>query len=252
FLKGQSKTLSFQIVLQNLQGAQLSAKPFCKRLPAIDPFFCLGSKYSRSEDIAFIFERAIKREQQYEQNRMNTRCVVFLDEASLPDEKKMVLKVLNPYLDDCKVAFVAVANEAFDAANANRMICIYRSLPSEDDQKILAYGCLGLQLEQRQSTTDDRLDKIIYGLCQGYRRILRSPDIPHIFHDRDFIYMLRELRFELMNLNPVEGTSIGEITPRSLLRALEDNFNGVRIAEFDTLVDIFATAVGEQFEKIMF
>ncbi|CAF4275233.1 unnamed protein product, partial [Rotaria sp. Silwood2] len=186
---GQSKTLSFQIVLQNLQGAQLSTKPFCKRLPAVDPFFCLGSKYSRSEDIAFIFDRAIKREQQYEQNRMNTRCVVFLDEASLPDEKKMVLKVLHPYLDECKVAFVAVANKAFDAANANLMICIYRSLPSEDDQKILAYGCLGLQLEQQQSTTDDRLDRVIYGLCQGYRRVLRSPDTPHIFHDRDFIYM---------------------------------------------------------------
>ncbi|CAF4837923.1 unnamed protein product, partial [Rotaria sp. Silwood2] len=125
---------------------------------------------------AFIFDRAIKREQQYEQNRMNTRCVVFLDEASLPDEKKMVLKVLHPYLDEFKVAFVAVANKAFDAANANRMICIYRSLPSEDDQKILVYGCLGLQLEQQQSTTDDRLDRVIYGLCQGYRRVLRSPD----------------------------------------------------------------------------
>ncbi|CAF3853458.1 unnamed protein product [Rotaria sp. Silwood1] len=243
---GQSKTLSFQIVLQNLQGAQLSTKPFCKRLPAIDPFFCLGSKYSCSEDIAFVFERAIKREQQYEQNRMNTRCVVFLDEASLPDEKKMVLKVLHPYLDDCKVAFVAVANKAFDAANANRMIRIYRSLPSEEDQKVLAYGCLGLQLEQRQENKYNRLDKIIYGLCQGYRKILRSPDIPHIFHDRDFIYMLRELRFELMNLNEIEHTSIGEITPCSLLRALEDNFNGVRSEEFDKLVNTFATAVGEQ------
>jgi hypothetical protein len=61
--------------MQNLQGSQLSPKPFCKRLPAIDPFFCLGSKYSRSEDIAYQFERAIKREQQYEQNRMDTRCV---------------------------------------------------------------------------------------------------------------------------------------------------------------------------------
>ncbi|CAF1180009.1 unnamed protein product [Adineta steineri] len=235
---GQSKTLSFQIVLQNLQGSQLSLKPFCKRLPSIDPFFCLGSKYTSSEDLAFVFDRAIKREQQYEQNGINTRCTVFLDEASLPDEKKMILKVLHPYLDECKVAFVAVANKAFDAANANRMICIYRSLPSEDDQKILAYGCLGLQLEERELIHNNRLNKIIYGLCQGYRRILRSPDIPHIFHDRDFIYMLRELRFELMNLN--------EITPQSLLRALEDNFNGIRLEEFDKLVEIFGTAVAEQ------
>ena len=77
-IRGQSKTLSFQIVLQNLQGSQLSPKSFCKRLPAIDPFFCFGSKYSRSEDIAYVFEHAIKREQQYEQNRMDTRCVCVI------------------------------------------------------------------------------------------------------------------------------------------------------------------------------
>ncbi|CAF4281258.1 unnamed protein product, partial [Rotaria sordida] len=107
-------------------------------------------------------------------------------------------------------------------------------------------GCLGLQLEKRQENEDNRLNKIIHGLCQGYRRILHSPDIPHIFHDRDFIYMLRELRFELMNLNEIEHTSIGEITPRSLLRALEDNFNGTRMEEFDKVVNTFSTVVGEQ------
>ncbi len=169
-----------------------------------------------------------------------------MDEASLPDEKKMILKVLHPYLDECKVAFVAVANKSFDAANANRMICIYRSLPSEDDQKILAYGCLGLQIDQRKRIIDNRLEKIIYGLCQGYRRILHSSDIPHIFHDRDFIYMLRELRFELANINENQETSIGEITPRSLLRALEDNFNGIKYDEFEKLIDIFFTAVNEK------
>ncbi|CAF4719416.1 unnamed protein product, partial [Rotaria sp. Silwood1] len=244
---GQSKTLSFQIVLQNLQGSQLSIKPFCKRLPAIDPFFCLGSKYSRTEDIAYIFERALKREQQYEQNRMNTRCVVFLDEASLPDEKKMVLKVLHPYLDECKVAFVAIANKSFDAANANRMICIYRSLPSEEDQKILAYGCLGLQIINNQQAVDNRLQAIIYGLCQGYRRLLNAPNIPHIYHDRDFIYMLRELRFELTatTTDDQETRTVG-ITPLSLLRALEDNFNGVNKDEFEKLIEIFFQAVQEQ------
>ncbi|CAF1380067.1 unnamed protein product, partial [Rotaria sordida] len=250
---GQSKTLSFQIVLQNLQGSQLSIKPFCKRLPAIDPFFCLGSKYSRSEDIAYIFERALKREQQYEQNRMNTRCVVFLDEASLPDEKKMVLKVLHPYLDECKVAFVAIANKSFDAANANRMICVYRSLPSDEDQKILAYGCLGLQIkDNQQQAVDNRLQAIIYGLCQGYRRLLNTSNIPHIYHDRDFIYMLRELRFELTTTTTTTTTtddqepSITGITPLSLLRALEDNFNGVNKDEFEKLVQIFFQAVQEQ------
>lgn len=72
---GQSKTLSFQIVLQNLQGSQLSKTEFCRKLPAVDPFFCFGSKYTSSNDIASVFERAIKREQQYRQNQIPTRCV---------------------------------------------------------------------------------------------------------------------------------------------------------------------------------
>lgn len=61
--------------MQNLQGPQLSTKAFCKRLPAIDPFFCLGSEYTRSEDIAYVFDQAIKREQNYEQNKIATQCV---------------------------------------------------------------------------------------------------------------------------------------------------------------------------------
>ncbi|CAF1198278.1 unnamed protein product [Didymodactylos carnosus] len=245
---GQSKTLSFQIVLQNLQGPQLSLKSFCKRLPAVDPFFCLGSKYSRSEDIATIFDRAIKREQQYQQNRMETRCVVFLDEASLPDEKKMVLKVLHPYLDECKAAFVAVSNQAFDAANANRMMCVYRSLPSENDQKVLAYGCLGLHYSrEHEQQINQRLERIITGLIKGYRQVLHSEEIPHIFHDRDFIYMLRELRFELVstkNNNENEwDIGVNGISPISLLRSLENNFNGISKEQFRILVNIFFRSI---------
>ena len=173
--------------------------------------------------------------------------MVFLDEASLPDEKKMVLKVLHPYLDECRVAFVAVANKSFDAANANRMICVYRSLPSAADQRILAYGCLGLQMENdQQQAVDQRLEKIIYGLCQGYRRLLNTMDLPRIYHDRDFIYMLRELRFELTTTTEDQETRIAGITPLSLLRALEDNFNGINRDQFEQLLTIFFQAVQEQ------
>ena len=177
---------------------------------------------------------------------MSNRCVVFLDEASLPDEKKMVLKVLHPYLDECKVAFVAVANKSFDAANANRMICVYRSLPSEEDQQILAYGCLGLKIDDEKHAVDQRLQSIISGLCHGYRRILKSAEIPPIYHDRDFIYMLRELRFDVSSIIDDQQASIHGITPASLLQALEDNFNGIDKVQFELLVDTFFQAVREQ------
>jgi hypothetical protein len=136
-----------------------------------------------------------------------------------------------------------VANKSFDAANANRMICIYRSLPSKDDQKILAYGCLGLPIADEQNHVRKQLDNIIYGLCQGYRRILTSQIIPRIFHDRDFIYMLRELRFELPLSIEEQETSISSIKPIGLLRALEDNFNGIKQNEFEELVKIFFESV---------
>jgi hypothetical protein len=172
--------------------------------------------------------------------------VVFLDEASLPDEKKMILKVLHPYLDECKVAFVAIANTPFDAANANRMICIYRSLPSRQDQHILAYGCLGLQVDNQQQRVNDRLKKIINGLCEGYRHLLSTKSIPQIYHDRDFIYMLRELRFELTITADEQETRVDGITPSSLLYALEENFNGILKEKFEELVRIFFKAVAEE------
>ncbi|CAF4683188.1 unnamed protein product [Rotaria sp. Silwood1] len=239
---GQSKTLSFQIVLQNLQGPQLSEKNFCKSLPAIDPFFCLGSKHTSSNDISYAFDRAIKREQQYEENRMATRCVVFLDEASLPNEKRMVLKVLHQYLDECKVAFVAIANSPFDAANANRMTCIYRSLPSKEDQEVLAYGCLGLN---KGSQISDDLKNIITGLCEGYRNLLSYNDFQKIFHDRDFIYMLRELGFESSLTSTESHSNKIHITPTNLLTVLEDNFNGITFDQFKKLTKIFFDAIEE-------
>ncbi|CAF4215359.1 unnamed protein product, partial [Rotaria sp. Silwood2] len=126
------------------------------------------------------------------------------------------------------------------------MICIYRSLPSDNDQKILAYGCLGLQFKHEEHTVNKRLEDIIYGICQGYRRVITSNRIPHVFHDRDFIYMLRELRFELPTLSSDQDTEIDGITPTSLLHALEDNFNGIKNDEFKELVEIFFTAIQEQ------
>ena len=154
----------------------------------------------------------------------------------------MVLKVLHPYLDECRVAFVAVANKSFDAANANRMICIYRSLPSPADQQVLAYGCLGISPNRTLSTS---LDAIIRGLCEGYRQLLASTTIPHLFHDRDFIYMLRELRFQLPQLTATDDQEmqIDAIKPIDLLRALENNFNGIEREQFERLVNLFFEAV---------
>ncbi|CAF5094879.1 unnamed protein product, partial [Rotaria magnacalcarata] len=78
-----------------------------------------------------------------------------------------------------------------------------------------------------------------------------SPDIPPIFHDRDFIYMLRELRFELTKNSADHNISTDGITPASLLRALEDNFNGINEQQFKKLVEIFYAAVQKECDKFL-
>ncbi|CAF5044485.1 unnamed protein product, partial [Rotaria sp. Silwood1] len=83
-------------------------------------------------------------------------------------------------------------------------------------------------------------------LCQGYRRVLQSSDIPKIFHDRDFIYMLRELRFELRTNLTNEDVVLDTIRPESLLHALENNFNGINGKQFEKLTEIFFKAVQEK------
>ncbi len=157
----------------------------------------------------------------------------------------MVLKVLHPYLDECQVSFVAIANKSFDAANANRMVCVYRSLPSQTDQQVLAYGCLSLPFNENSLQMKSHLDHIVMGLCEGYRKLLVNEDIPKIFHDRDFIYMLRELRFELLTATSTEDeeTSLNGIKPVALLHALEDNFNGISRTQFKSLVNLFFQAI---------
>ncbi|CAF1454352.1 unnamed protein product [Didymodactylos carnosus] len=169
---------------------------------------------------------------------------MFMDEAGLPDEKKMVLKVLHPYLDECKVAFVTVSNKLFNAANANRTICVFQLLPSEEDKLTLAF------------------EKIILALCKTYRQVLSYDDILKIFHDQDFIYMLRDLRFNISTRNATSNTHkdnwnlrrqennsnviLSCITPTSLICALENNFNGIKKDQFDRLVQIFFTSVSER------
>ncbi|CAF1604021.1 unnamed protein product, partial [Didymodactylos carnosus] len=70
--------------------------------------------------------------------------------------------------------------------------------------------------------------------------------IPKIFHDRDFIYTLRELRFELTTSTMTENASVTGIKPLSLLRALEHNFNGISNEQFQKLTEIFFNCVRQQ------
>ena len=173
-LPGSSKTLSFQIVQRNLRGEADSPTEFCKRFKEIQAFFYQCNEYSTEEEIKSVFDLAIERQNDLDaaagRNKSNKRCVVFLDEASLPNEKKMVLKVLHPYLDEHRVAAVVISNVPLDAANANRLIEVHRGLASDEDLEVLAKGCLGVENDVVSDDMD--MAKIVTGLCQGYKKVI--------------------------------------------------------------------------------
>ena len=265
-LPGSSKTLSYHIVRENLRGKH-SPKVFCSQFAAIDSFFYQCSEQSSAPEIAAVFDRAIERQQRYQEqhaeriearmtsNRADqslaerrkerllhssvTRCVVFLDEAGLPREDRMELKVLHPYLDECKVAFVALSNHLFDAANTNRMVTLRRSQADPDDLQVLALGCVGLRSGTLDLTPEVRY---IQGICDGYLKVTTDERFKKRFHHRDLIYTLRHLR-RCDVMQSQSGMQPDEIV---LLQALEENFNGVEEGEFRDLVNLFFQSVHDR------
>ena len=232
---GSSKTLSVYIVRDNLRGNQAHTK-FCRNLPPIDVIAHQCSEYSTSEEIRKTFQKAEKRQESYlGQTESSTRCLVFLDEAGLPKEKLMVLKIIHPFLDNPKISFVAISNFAFDAANTNRMVTLRRTLDRKD-LEVLAQGCLGLT----DIDNNSKVCQFAKGLAHGFRAVRMDLAFRKMFHYRDFIYTLLYIRW---NYYMSTSSSLHEWSsvpsPTVVLNALEENMNGVGQQEFQRLFEIF-------------
>jgi len=244
---GTSKTLSIQLVAQNMKG-EMSQTKFCRDLPRVDPFFCQCSVDSEPHDISSVLDRAIERQKQQSTTtgKNRTQAVVFMDEASLPSAKRMVLKVLHPYLfflvfakinqrfvysylDECKVPFIAISNEPFDPANANRMMQVLRTGDSEKESLVLALGCLGIAT----ASEDSMNHKITRALCAGWKKLTANELFSRRFHQRDFIYMLRHLQRD------GRGTISNAFNSTRILQAIERNFSGIPPKDFELLVKVF-------------
>lgn len=249
---GSSKTLAYHIARDNLLGKVNSPTEFCKQFDKIDTFFYQCSRYSTSTDIEGVFRNAVQRQTYYDEQQaqstkagQRTRCIVFLDEAGLPPESRNVLKVLHAPLDERRVGFVCISNLMFDAANANRMVKVFRSKATVEDLVILACGCAGISNEEQTATPKTTLMHTVEGICQGYLEMLEDVNFKKMFHYRDLIYLFRQLNRESMTAT--DG-HLATIEPLQLLRALEENFNGVLNTEFERLVEIFFRNIQEVYK----
>jgi len=125
---------------------------------------------------------------------------------------------------------VAISNSSFDPANANRMMQVRRSDGSKQDTFILTLGCLGLSASASPYNV-----RVAKALCDGWADILKDTSHHFVdsFHQRDYIYMLRQIQRESL------GVVSSMFTTTRILRAIERNFSGVPQDKFASLVGIF-------------
>ena len=138
------QTLAMNAIADNANGSDSTTK-FYRKIPRLSLFHYQCSRQSTSKEIAAVFEQAAQRQERVDIEKH--RCVVFMDEAGLPEEERESLKVLHYLLEDHmsakpKVGFVAISNHILDAAKSNRCITLLRQEPDVDEMTVIAMGVL--------------------------------------------------------------------------------------------------------------
>ena len=215
---------------------------FYCRLPLLSTFHYQCSKTSTSKEVASVFDKAIQRQLKVDEKKH--KCLVFMDEAGLPEEDKESLKVLHYYLEGhmstkAKVGFVAITNHVLDAAKSNRCVSLLRQQPDDEEMMQIAMGVLyKKRVNNLVSLNGKMIERKDFAsrLCSAYKKILRLNDgeFETFYGLRDFIYLLKyiEQRFEDDEHMTVVKTDI-------LVHALERNFNGVDTIDLKVIVNEF-------------
>ena len=214
---GSSKTLSFNLVIANLKGQESKKEHFrdITVFRSLDPHFYQCSRRTTSNEIQTVFSRAINRQHSHSKFKLPIYCVVFMDEAGLPEESHESLKVLHYHLDRQEVSFVAITNHVLDAAKTNRAVSLFRPEASQEDLETLAKGCLCSTPDNPPPQLKKDL-KMIVQFCPAYINLMNKPEFNQYFGLRDFIHFVSYLRRRRGQM----------LTIQLVMEALERNFNG--------------------------
>lgn len=229
---GSSKTLSFNQAIANLKGQESKMEFFrnTKFFRSLDPHHYQCSRRTTSNEIQIVFSRAINRQRSHREFNLHINCVVFMDEAGLPEEHHESLKVLHYHLDSPEVSFVAISNHVLDAAKTNRAISLFRPEASISDLKTLAKGCLCLNPEKALSLMDENN---VMKLCHPFSKFMKNDNFFKFFGLRDFIQFITYLQ---------RMRDIGSSwTPQMVVKAVERNFNGSN--DFESICQGFLEAL---------
>ena len=229
---GSSKTLSFNVAIANLKGQESKIRHFrdITVFRSLDPHFYQCSRWTTSNEIQTVFSRAINRQRSHSKFKLPIYCVVFMDEAGLPEESHESLKVLHYHLDRQEVSFVAITNHILDASKTNRAVSLFRPEASDEDLKTLAKGCLCTTPDNPPPELKKDL-KTVLQFCPAYSHLMTKPEFNEFFGLRDFIHFVGYLRHRRVHT----------LNSQLVTEALERNFNGSD--NFDEICNTFLQMV---------
>ena len=232
---GSSKTLSFNLAVSICKGPGSKLKLFQDKsfFPKLEPHYYQCSRRTTASEVEKVVLIACQRQKDYSKANIPIYCVMFLDEAGLP-EKHSALKILHPYFDSQEISFVAITNSILDAAKTNRAVSLFRPKCSVGDLKTLAKGCL----ENSDKIPAESISTIV-SLSPKYLDLMSTPCFASFFGLRDFIHFVSYLRRKALLYG-------GYISDEFIQCALERNFNGTR--DFSDICKIFLGKVSCYFK----
>ena len=237
---GSSKTLSFNIAVSNLRGQESKNKIFRKTdvFCSLDPHFYQCSRRTTSNEVRTVFARAITRQKNIAQFSLPIKCVVFMDEAGLPEHSHESLKILHSYLDNLEVSFVAISNTVLDAAKTNRAVTLFRDpMEISEDLEVLANECLFESPGCPPENLREHVDTIV-NLRSAYTETMTKLKLSRFFGLRDFIHFVQYIRHKCVQRGAnLSLYKVGQFVTESL----EKNFSGSQ--QFSAIHEAFLQQV---------
>ncbi|WAR05640.1 R213A-like protein [Mya arenaria] len=220
---GSSKSLSIQIIQNNLRGLD-SKQSLFRKYPCLICVPYQGSETATSDGIEEVFEKAIRRQH----SEKDVLAVVILDEIGLSEVSPFnPLKVLHSRLEpyeggNPEVAVVGLSNWALDAAKMNRAIHIY--IPEMDEDELTSTArelrksipnCTELSQEE-----ENDFKKVAKAYLRYTTEVVNNGN--HMYGLRDFYSLVKHV----VRNQAIKGQEKRDQT-EVMLEGLQRNFNGM-------------------------
>ena len=235
---GNSKTLSVQLLLDNMKGKS-SMNDFFKNpdFKEVITYPFQGSTTCTSKGVQKTFNKA----RNFSKKNNDMMSLVFFDEMGLAeDSPENPLKVLHAELEkeEDKVAFLGLSNWTLDASKMNRVIRNCVQDPDEEDL-ILTGKEIAKSVDENNIFKDyEDLIQILARTYFEYRNKKSLTGFKDFHGNRDFYHLIKDVMKYLKENKNENKNDINYIKTITGIKALEKNFGGYENSVND-IINIF-------------